>query len=229
MRLPVLTFRPKYDKVWRRPLHTDAFIFAKYGEIMRLTPNHVLTVQNAGRFVSAFLTLILVIQPVRVSAQSVSGIEVTPDLTVSGEVLKAVDAAEAQVQGPPEPPTVQEVLLDVCQSGGYGEDCARTLLGIMWKESQNDANAIGDGGKARGYFQIHYRLHRISIGCAEDLHCSAAWTLKYMEQNGYPKYPTYAIQCHNGCGIRNGYAASVLRNAKRLWSDPMTVQVALAK
>lgn|SRR5512142_3196702 len=196
---------------------------------MRLTQNHVLAVQNTGRVVSAFLTLILVIQPVRVSAQSVSGIDVTPDLTVSGEAVQAAPAVLPEVQGPPEPPTVQEVLLDVCKNGGYGEECAKTLLGIMWKESRNDPDAIGDGGRARGFFQIHYRLHKISVGCAEDLRCSAAWTLKYMEQNGYPKYPAYAIQCHNGCGIKNGYAASVLRNAKRLWSDPMTMQVALAK
>lgn len=196
---------------------------------MRLTPNHVLAAQNTGRIVSAFLTLILVIQPVRVSAQSVTGIDVTPALTVPGEVLKAAPAADAEVQGPPEPPTVQEVLLDVCKTKGYGEECAKTLLGIMWKESQNDPDAIGDGGRARGFFQIHYRLHKISVDCAEDLRCSAAWTLRYMEQNGYPKYPTYAIQCHNGCGVKNGYAASVLRNARRLWSDPMTMQVALAK
>ncbi|MEY4744607.1 MAG: hypothetical protein RL272_552 [Candidatus Parcubacteria bacterium] len=191
-----------------------------------MTPSHVLAAQTAGRFASAFLTLILVIQPVRVSAESVTGLDITPTLTATGEVLKA---AETAVQGPPEPPTVQEVLLGVCREGGYDEDCAKTLLGIMWKESRNDAGAIGDGGRARGYFQIHYRLHRISLSCAEDLRCSAAWTLKYMESNGYPKYPNYAIQCHNGCGIKNGYAASVLRNARRLWSDPMTVEVALAK
>ncbi len=200
---------------------------------MRLTPHHVLAAQQTGRIVSAFLTLILVIQPVRVSAQSVTGVAITPDLTVTGQVLKAADAAadavEDAVQGPAQPPTVQEVLLDVCQSGGYGEDCAKTLLGIMWKESRNDPDAIGDGGRARGYFQIHYRLHKISLDCAKDLKCSAAWTLRYMESNGYPKYPTYAIQCHNGCGVKNGYAASVLRNARKLWSDPMTMQVALAK
>ncbi len=224
----MLTFRQKYDKVWRRPLHTNAFIFANFGEIMRLTLQQSLAVQNAGRIVSAFLALILVIQPVRVSAQSVAGIDVTPQLTVTGEVLKAAEP-EAVVQGPPEPPMVQDVLLDVCQTKGYGEECAKTLLGIMWKESQNEADAIGDGGRARGYFQIHYRLHKISVGCAEDLRCSAAWTLKYMEQNGYPKYPTHAIQCHNGCGVKNGYAASVRRDARRLWSAPMTVQVALAK
>jgi len=44
--------------------------------------------------------------------------------------------------------TVQGVLLDVCESRGYGEDCARTLLGMLWKESLNDAKAIGDGGRA---------------------------------------------------------------------------------
>ncbi|OGM00406.1 hypothetical protein A2480_04100 [Candidatus Uhrbacteria bacterium RIFOXYC2_FULL_47_19] len=120
--------------------------------------------------------------------------------------------------------TVQGVLLDVCESRGYGEDCARTLLGMLWKESLNDAKAIGDSGRARGYFQIHYRLHGIPVGCAEDLHCSSNWTLSYLEQNGYPRYVTYAVQCHNGCNINNGYAASALRWGDRKWSSPLFLE-----
>lgn len=117
--------------------------------------------------------------------------------------------------------TVQGVLLDACQQRGYGEECAKTLLGMLWKESRNVATAVGDGGKARGYFQIHYRLHGISVECAEDLRCSAEWTLDYLEYNGYPRYVTYAVQCHNGCGARNGYAASALRHGRNLWDVPM--------
>ncbi|MFH2062977.1 MAG: hypothetical protein ABIJ46_02370 [bacterium] len=117
--------------------------------------------------------------------------------------------------------TVQGVLLDVCETRGYGEDCARTMLGMLWKESLNDSGAIGDGGRARGYFQIHYRMHGIPVSCAEDLRCSANWTLSYLEQNGYPRYAEYAVQCHNGCNAGNGYAASALRWGDRKWATPL--------
>ncbi len=117
--------------------------------------------------------------------------------------------------------TVQGVLLDVCEARGYGEDCAKTLLGMMWKESLNTATAVGDGGRARGYFQIHYRLHNIPVSCAEDLQCSAEWSLDYLEYNGYPYNVYHAVQCHNSCYAGNGYAASALRWGDRLWNRPM--------
>lgn len=113
--------------------------------------------------------------------------------------------------------TVQETLLRLCERRGYDASCAKALLGMMWKESLYDGTAIGDRGKARGYFQIHYRLHGISVECAENLVCSADWTLDYLEQNGYPRWRAYAIQCHNGCNAGNGYAASVLRHGERMW------------
>lgn len=137
------------------------------------------------------------------------------------------DFARDVVAGPEEPPTVQDVLLTVCENRGYGEDCARTLLGMAWKESNFISTAIGDQGKARGWFQIHFRLHKISIECAEDLACSADWTIDYLERNRYPKYVKYAVQCHNGCNIANGYAASALRHGQRLWNHEEK-QVALA-
>ena len=123
--------------------------------------------------------------------------------------------------------STQQTLLDVCQEKGYGVSCAKTLVGIMWKESQGVATAIGDNGKARGYFQIHYKLHGITIKCAEDLKCSARWTLSYLEQNSYPKYVTYAVQCHNGCNAGNGYAASAIRWGNLIWSQPISYEVAL--
>jgi hypothetical protein len=117
--------------------------------------------------------------------------------------------------------TVQGVLLDVCEERGYGEACAKHLLGMLWKETVGDGKAIGDQGRARGWFQIHYKLHAISIDCAEDLRCSANWTIDYLESNSYPTHVAYAIQCHNGCNAGNGYAASALRHGERLWSEPM--------
>ncbi|MEA3249054.1 MAG: hypothetical protein U9Q03_01705 [Patescibacteria group bacterium] len=117
--------------------------------------------------------------------------------------------------------TAQGELLDACEARGYGEDCAKILLGMMWKESLNTATAVGDGGRARGYFQIHYRLHNIPVACAEDLRCSAEWSLDYLEYNGYPYYVSYAVQCHNSCHAGNGYAASAIRWGYRLWDKPM--------
>ncbi len=129
--------------------------------------------------------------------------------------------------------TVQDVLLKVCLDRGYSQECAQHLLGMLWKESNNIATAVGDRGKARGYFQIWVKLHKISVECAEDLECSANWTLTYLERNSYQRYPTYAIQCHNGCNIDNGYAASVIRHGKRLWNTPLAIvktsEVALAR
>ncbi len=119
--------------------------------------------------------------------------------------------------------TVQETLLSVCESRGYGEDCAKVLLGMLWTESSNISTAIGDHGAARGYFQIHYKLHHITTACAEDLVCSANWTLTYLESHSYPKYVSYAVQCHNSCNKNNGYAARSLRNGKRLWDQPLLV------
>ena len=120
-------------------------------------------------------------------------------------------------------PTVQDVLIHVCETRGYDEDCAKTLLGMLWTESSNKSTVIGDNGRARGYFQIHYKLHKISIACAEDLVCSANWTLTYMEAHSYPKYVNYAVQCHNSCGVRNGYTSKVTRYGKYFWDQPLTI------
>lgn len=170
----------------------------------------------------AFVLLSHAIRPVQVLAASAEE---------GGSGLEAAETVEPSVtegaQEPVEAPkTVQQVLLDVCTRRGYGEDCAKHLLGMLWKESNNIATAIGDGGRARGYFQIHYRLHKVAVDCAEDLECSADWTISYLERNAYPKYVHHAIQCHNGCGIDNGYAASALRHGRRLWNKPLVVVTA---
>jgi hypothetical protein len=123
-------------------------------------------------------------------------------------------------------PTVQDVLLNVCGDNGYGKACAKTLLGMLINESSNISTAIGDGGRARGYFQIHVKLHKISVACAEDLVCSANWTINYMEAHSYPKYVSYAVQCHNSCNVKNGYAAKAARNANRYWNQPLEINQA---
>lgn len=166
------------------------------------------------------LTLLATSQPVY--AQTVP-------VEVSTAMLQAPIELEAEPETvvlPPAQPTVQEVLLSVCKANGYGQDCAKTLLGMLWNESSNRYNVIGDNGKARGYFQIHYKLHKISSDCAEDLVCSAQWTINYLESNSYPKYVNYAIQCHNSCNVNNGYAAKAVRNGNRFWNVPLAVNQA---
>ncbi len=119
--------------------------------------------------------------------------------------------------------TVQEVLLDVCKSNGYGEDCAKTLLGMLWTESSNRYNVVGDSGRALGYYQIHYRMHGVSVECATDLVCSSQWTIDYLESNHYPNYANYAVQCHNGCNAWNGYTKKVARYGEYFWNRPLEV------
>jgi len=152
------------------------------------------------------------------SQVTASAYAATPVMSLNQTVTQPEQEIAPEVQ-----PTVQEVLLSVCEENGYGQDCAKTLLGMLWTESSNRSDVIGDGGKARGYFQIHYKLHKISIACAEDLVCSANWSLKYLERNSYPKYMSYAIQCHNSCNVKNGYAAKALRNGKNFWNQPLVI------
>lgn len=152
----------------------------------------------------------------------------TVPVEVSTAVISPVQTVSVQpeiVAAPAErdEPTVQEVLLDVCKANDYGQDCAQTLLGMLWTESSNRSTVIGDNGKARGYFQIHYKLHKITIECAEDLVCSANWTIKYLKSNSYPKYVNYAVQCHNSCNVNNGYTAKVRRYGKYFWNQPLKI------
>ncbi len=142
-------------------------------------------------------------------------------------IMVAVSAEQNQEEMISETaPTVQEVLLGVCEDRGYGEDCAKTLLGMLWTESSNRSTVIGDGGRARGYFQIHYKLHKITTACAEDLVCSSNWTISYLERNQYPKYVDYAVQCHNSCNAGNGYVGKVKRYAAQFWNQPLAIEQA---
>jgi len=148
-------------------------------------------------------------------------------ILTANAAMATVQAKDSPVYGPDVPPAIHEVLLEVCKSRGYGEECAKHLLGMAFKESRFESDAVGDQGRSHGYFQIQYRLHSVSLECTRDLRCSADWTISYLESNGYPKNTKSAIQCHNGCGVNNGYAASVLRNGKRLWAQAYAKPIAL--
>lgn len=161
--------------------------------------------------ITAYMALSMATTPLQ-TAVSLHVVNVAPEPQTTKLVLSA------------ERKSVQTVLLQVCEDRGYGEECAKNLLGMLWKESNNIATAVGDQGRARGYFQIWIHLHKISLNCAEDLQCSANWTIDYLESNSYPKYARYAIQCHNGCNIDNGYEASARRHGRRLWNQPLPLK-----
>lgn len=173
------------------------------------------------KFIKGALVAVIVytgasVPTVAMAFDSVSGIRLLERLTGVGS-LAELRGEQPPPYGPQLPPTLSETLTEICQERGYGEDCAKILLGMAWKESNLKGSAIGDYGAARGYFQIHYRLHNVPLSCAQDLRCSANWTIDYLEYNGYPRYRHWAVQCHNGCGINNGYAYSVFRHGERLW------------
>ena len=198
--------------------------FADYGNHMNL-PNSAYTLSFNQRKIIAVFTLVLTLTNSRVSLTQAAEplVEVIQPALVQSIATDQADEVDATTTATTTAPTVQEVLLNVCEENGYGQPCAQTLLGMLMNESSNISTAIGDRGKARGYFQIHYKLHKITTDCAEDLVCSADWTIHYMEAHSYPKYTAYAIQCHNSCNVENGYAAKAIRNGKRYWKQPMKV------
>lgn len=155
-------------------------------------------------------------QPLRVLAAS-------PDESA----LTTEAVAETAAAAPEAPSTVQEVLLQVCQDQGFDETCAKHLLGILMQESKGKANAVGDHGMARGWFQINrYYNPDVSVQCAEDLKCSATWTLNHLVKKGYPQTVKWAIWCHNGCGINKTYVNSVLYKGELNWTQPLPVVTA---
>lgn len=152
-----------------------------------------------------------------------------PETAVVEAATVQSNATLALAETRKQPPTIQDVLLEVCQNRGYGEECGKTLLGMLWKESLGDSTAVGDQGRSHGYFQIQTKLHKVPLECTQDLVCSANWTLDYLELHSYPRYVAYAVQCHNGCLINNGYAASAMRHGVRLWNEPMPYKLAISE
>lgn len=203
----ILTKHMKKSKILNTLTIVERRILAVLILVIALTNSQVSTAQAAE-------PILPVDQPV------FTGTIAFDDVTIDAVTLSEVTPT------PEETPTVQEVLLKVCAAKGYGQDCAKTLLGMLWNESSNIYNAIGDGGRARGYFQIHYKLHNIPVACAEDLVCSANWSLNYLESNSYPRYASYAVQCHNSCNVNNGYAARALRHGNYFWNKPLEVKQA---
>jgi hypothetical protein len=177
----------------------------------------------------AILLLTHSAQPLQAQAQvqdaaggaAVAAESAEPDSTLS---------ATPEVVEPESPVTVQEKLLEVCEANESitdAEKCAKHLLGMVMTESNAKANAIGDKGYARGWFQINsYYNPEVDKACAEDLECSANWTLNRLLKKGYLKYANWAIWCHNGCGIAKYYVPKVMKMAAIHWDKPIVLVTA---
>lgn len=80
----------------------------------------------------------------------------------------------------------------------------KILYAICLKESNCNSEAIGDEGKALGYYQIHYRMHKVSEKEAKDLQFSTEWTLKRLLKHSHlGEYEM--IRSHNGLVSWNNY------------------------
>lgn len=192
---------------------------------MKMTKKQVQkTLKDLKTGLSMTLAIILLTQnaqPLQAQAQVQDGMGV------------AAEAAESADQASPESveaTTVQEMLLEVCEANEAITDaqkCAKHLLGMVMTESEAKATAVGDHGLARGWFQInrHYNPE-VDKACAEDLECSANWTLDRLIKKGYLKYSNWAIWCHNGCGINQYYVPKVLRKGAYHWDKPITLVTA---
>lgn len=182
--------------------------------------------KNGLSMALAILLLTHSAQPLQAQAQVQGEAGVASEAAESAEP----DSIPSESAVPAAPLTVQEKLLEVCEANESitdAEKCAKHLLGIVMTESEARAIAIGDKGYARGWFQINrYYNPDVEVACAEDLECSATWTLERMIKKGYLKHPNWAIWCHNGCGIAQYYVPKVLRKAAYHWDKPITLVTA---
>lgn len=93
------------------------------------------------------------------------------------------------------------------------ETCWKTLYAMAWQESTFNKYPTGDQGRSIGWFHIQVRTHKITRECAENLGCSATWTLNHLIANGYPDRYAYSIQSHNGWGTESAknleYASAI--------------------
>lgn len=197
---------------------------------MKMTKKQV---QNALKDLKNGLSMTLAILLLTHSAQPLQAqAQVQDEAGVAAEAAESAEPDSTQPENVTEkaPQTVQEKLLEVCDANEQITDvetCAKHLLGIVMTESDAKATAIGDKGYARGWFQINrYYNPDVDTACAEDLECSANWTLERMIKKGYLKHPNWAIWCHNGCGIAQYYVPKVHRKAAYHWDKPITLVTA---
>lgn len=130
-----------------------------------------------------------------VQAQEAPG---EPDLSGIAYITKTEETiVPAQ---PVAPQKAQNTYLQVFSKVCNGDaQCAKDLYAIAEHESHLNPQAVGDGGKSYGLFQIHRGYHPdITVAQATDPFWSATWTISRLKAHGYPTYRTQAIRKHNG-------------------------------
>lgn len=191
---------------------------------MKMTKKQVQkTLQDLKSGLSMTLAIVLLThsaQPLQAQAQ------VQDETGVAAEAAESAELNRLQLENEKERnTTVQEKLMEICEANEAITDvqkCAKHLLGMVMTESEAKATAIGDKGYARGWFQINrYYNPDVLTDCAEDLECSAEWTLERLIKKGYLKHPNWAIWCHNGCGINQYYVPKVIRKGNYHWDKPI--------
>jgi len=171
------------------------------------------------------LSMVLAIVLLGNVSQPVRALAASPAESAKSTPAVAVTAIEQ----PEDQAMVQDVLLQVCQENedipeAMQQKCAQDLFGILMQESMGKATAVGDHGLARGWFQINrYYNPKVTVACAEELRCSAEWTLDHLVTNKYLKYQNWAIWCHNGCNLNQKYVPAVRRKITLYWSTPLPV------
>jgi len=93
-----------------------------------------------------------------------------------------------------------KAVIEACKHHGLdNENCRLDLMGIIYRETGDFTNKIGDGGKSYGVFQIHLGYHKhITVEQANDIYFATKWTLARMIHNGYKNDRDRAIRMHNG-------------------------------
>lgn len=106
---------------------------------------------------------------------------------------------------------IQAASTRVCARLGLSHiQCRNDLIAISYHETQRFTRLTGDSGCSVGWFHINRCVHKnVEKKLAYDYEQSALWTLQRMARYGYPEFRTRAIQCHNGCLAKNGYASKI--------------------
>lgn len=145
----------------------------------------------------------------------------TADYCVAPRAVPEVEhvvVEETNPHVPPQPVLLgderDEILYKVERETGVE---AKILYGVCMVESRCSVDSINintNGTKDNGPFQIN-SIHGISDNTTNDFEFSARWTADYLIRNGYFQNKEKAIQCHNFCGVNNGY----LEKVKAMYSN----------
>ena len=172
---------------------------------------------------------------------SATGTPATPEIlpVAEPEPRKATHVppkrVQASLKAPPQ--AIKDATASVCRRVGenrqailsgngvsaeaFASTCYYDLLAMAYAESRFNCEAVGDGGRSRGCFQIQTALHGVSVADAERYEFAAEWTVDRMVRDlAYPTYRTAAITRHNGAGeMAARYAASVKATAEKFESQ----------